>query len=67
MTVDIGPSDDTFDVLRRGLDPERLTDLTITIGHYNSLVHVLAAIGIDVEPDYLTYLDEFPLPAEDRR
>jgi alkylhydroperoxidase family enzyme len=63
MTLDVALSDDTFAALRQGLDPERLTDLIITIGHYNSLVRVLAAMQIDVEDEYLPYLDEFPLPA----
>ena len=63
MTLDIALSDDTFDALRQELDPERLTDLIITIGHYNSLVRVPAAMRIDVEDEYLPYLDEFPLPA----
>ena len=63
MTLDVALSDDTFDALRQWLDPERLTDLIITIGHYNSLVRVLAAMRIDVEDEYLPYLDEFPLPA----
>jgi len=63
MTLDVALCDDTFDALRQGLDPERLTDLIITIGHYNSLVRVLAAMRIDVEDEYLPYLDEFPLPA----
>ncbi len=63
MTLDVALSDDTFAALRQGLDPERLTDLIITIGHYNSLVRVLAAMRIDVEDEYLPYLDEFPLPA----
>jgi len=63
MTLDVALSDDTFDALRQGLDPERLTHLIITIGHYNSLVRVLAAMRIDVEDEYRPYLDEFPLPA----
>ena len=63
ITLDIALSDEAFEELRRGLDPERLTDLIITIGHYNSLVRVLAAMRIDVEDEYLPYLAEFPLPA----
>ena len=63
ITLEIALSDDAFEELRRGLDPERLTDLIITIGHYNSLVRVLAAMRIDVEDEYLPYLAEFPLPA----
>jgi alkylhydroperoxidase family enzyme len=62
MTLEITLSDQTFGALRHGLDPERLTDLIITIGHYNGLVRLLAAMRIDVEDEYLPYLDEFPLP-----
>jgi alkylhydroperoxidase family enzyme len=63
LTLDVSLGDDTFAALRQGLDPERLTDLVITIGHYNGLVRLIAAMRIDVEDDYLPYLDQFPPPA----
>ena len=63
LTLHVSLGDDTFAALRQGLDPERLTDLVITIGHYNGLVRLIAAMRIDVEDDYLPYLDQFPLPA----
>jgi hypothetical protein len=44
-----------------------VTDLIITIGHSNSPVRLLAAMRIDVEPEYLPHLDEFPLPADQPR
>lgn len=62
MTRDITLSDGTFAVLRQGLDAERLTDLLITIAYYNGLARLMAALEIDVEPDYLANLAEFPLP-----
>jgi len=62
MTRGVEIPDETFAALRQGLDDERLTDLLITIAYYNGLVRLMAAIQIDVEPEYLTYLDEFPLP-----
>lgn len=62
LTQDLDVSDDTFAALRRDLDDERLTDLLITIAYYNGLVRLMAALRIDVEDDYLAYLDEFPLP-----
>ncbi len=34
----------------------------LTISFYNAVVRVLATLQIDVEDDYLQYLDEFPLP-----
>jgi alkylhydroperoxidase family enzyme len=62
MTRDLAISDETFATLRQGLDDERLTDLLITIAYYNGLVRLMAALQIDVEDDYLAYLDKFPLP-----
>jgi len=62
MTTELSPSEETFAELRRELDNERLTDLMVTISFYNGLVRLLEAMQVDVEDDYLAYLDEFPLP-----
>ena len=62
MTTGLSVSDETFAELRRQLDNERLTDLMVTIAFYNGLVRLLATMQVDVEDDYLSYLDEFPLP-----
>ncbi|HUC08917.1 MAG TPA: carboxymuconolactone decarboxylase family protein [Stellaceae bacterium] len=62
LTSNLEISDQTFATLRQGLDDERLTDLFITIAYYNGLVRLMAALRIDVEDEYLAYLDEFPLP-----
>src|SRR6266478_720981 len=64
MTTDMAVADDTFAALRQGLDNESLTDLVVTIAFYNGVVRLLATMQIDVEPDYLRYLDEFPLPKD---
>ena len=64
MTQDLGLSDATFAELRRGLDTERLTDLVVTIAFYNGLVRLLAAMQVEVEEEYRSYLEEFPLPAD---
>ena len=61
MTLELALSDETFAALRKGLDNERLTDLVVTISFYNGLVRLLATMQVDVEEDYLSYLDEFPL------
>lgn len=63
LTLDLAISDATFATLQRHLDNERLTELVIAISYYNAVVRMLAAIQIDVEPDYQPYLDRFPLPA----
>ena len=62
MTSELEIADETFALLRQGLDNERLTDLVMTIAFYNGLVRLLAAMQVDVEDEYLPYLDEFPLP-----
>ncbi len=64
MTRDLAVTDKTFAELRDGLDNERLTDLIVTIAYYNGVVRLLASLEIDVEDDYLPYLEEFPLPRE---
>jgi hypothetical protein len=44
------------------LDTEQLTDLVLTISYYNYAVRILATLQIDVEEEYLKYLERFPLP-----
>jgi alkylhydroperoxidase family enzyme len=62
MSTELAISDSTFAQLRDKLDAERLTDLVLTIAFYCAVVRVLATLQIDVEDDYLPYLNEFPLP-----
>jgi alkylhydroperoxidase family enzyme len=62
MTDDLTITDATFDILRQELDDEGLTDLTLAIGFYNAVVRVLAALKIEVEPEFLPILEQFPLP-----
>ncbi len=56
-------ADTTFEVLRDALDTECLLDLVLTISFYSGVVRLLETLEIEVEPDYLPYLQEFPLPA----
>jgi AhpD family alkylhydroperoxidase len=62
MTDGLKISDETFAVLRAHLDDERIVDLVMIIAYYNCVVRLLESLEIDVEPDYQTYLEEFPLP-----
>jgi alkylhydroperoxidase family enzyme len=64
MTTDLAISDQTYAALAQDLDSECLTDLVLTIGFYNGVVRILASLEIDVEDEYLGYLDEFPLPED---
>lgn len=58
MTVGQRISDSTFDELRSHFDAERLVDLVMVIGFYNGVVRILASLEVDVEDEYLPYLDE---------
>ena len=55
-------SAETMETLKRYLDNECLVDLAITIAFYCGVVRLLATLDIDVEPEYLPYLEQFPLP-----
>ena len=63
MTERLSLSDATFAVLSEALDAESLIDLLIAIGEYNGMVRIMAALQIDLEPEFMTYLERFPLPA----
>ena len=58
-----GASEETFAELKGELSTEHLTDLFVTIAFYCGVVRLLATLEIDVEDEYLHYLEEFPLPA----
>ena len=62
LTAQPSLSDETVAELRKGLDDQQLVDLLLTISFYCGVVRLLAALQIDVEEDYLHYLQEFPLP-----
>jgi hypothetical protein len=62
MTERLVLGDATFAALSAALDAESLVDLLIAIGEYNGMVRVMAAIQIDLEPEYAQYLERFPLP-----
>jgi alkylhydroperoxidase family enzyme len=63
MTQNGAMADATFAALQEALGNEQMVDLTLTIAFYNAVVRVLATLQIDVEPEYMPYLRQFPLPA----
>ncbi|MCC7348628.1 MAG: carboxymuconolactone decarboxylase family protein [Variibacter sp.] len=62
MAQNISLSDATFAELKAALSNAHLVDLIMTISFYCGIVRFLAAMQIDNEPEYLKYLEEFPLP-----
>jgi alkylhydroperoxidase family enzyme len=63
MTENIAMSEETFNALHKFLSNEEMVDLIVTIGHYNSMVRVLATLQVDIEDDYMPGLKKMPLPA----
>lgn len=62
MTQRLTLSDETFATLSGALHADALIDLLIAIGEYNGMVRIMAALQVDLEPEFLTYLERFPLP-----
>ncbi|MFM0385678.1 carboxymuconolactone decarboxylase family protein [Paraburkholderia dipogonis] len=62
ITADRRMSEETWDKLLAHLGTPRLVDLTLLISHANAVIRVLGTLGIDVEPEFQPFLDEFPLP-----
>ena len=64
ITLDQKATDATFAALGGFLDREQLVDLVLTISFYSAVVRVLATFEIMVEPDYMPYLEKYPLPED---
>jgi len=64
IAVGPGATEATFAELRRHFDNERLMDLVIIISFYCAVVRLLATLAIDVEPEYMPYLEKYPLPRD---
>ncbi len=58
-----GMSEATFRALQQHLSNEHMVDLTITASYYCAVVRTLATLAIDVEPEYMPYLEKYPFPA----
>ena len=57
-------ADDTFAQLKSSFDAKAITELVMTVGFYNGVIKILATLEIDVEEEYLIYLEKFPLPVD---
>ena len=62
ITLDGAVGADTFAALQDHLDGERLVEFTLAVAYYNAVTRFLKTFAINVEDDYLHYLDDFPLP-----
>ena len=60
LTVEADLTDATWQAMVDALGVRQSVELVLVIAHYNAVIRVLAALAIDVEPDYRHHLDEFP-------
>lgn len=63
MTVASTVADETFAVLREGLDNAEIVDLIMSIGFYCGVLRILGALQIDMDVELAHLLSDFPLPA----
>jgi len=63
ITTDGAIGDASWNTLAATLSTEHMVDLVMTISFYCAVIRVLASLRIEVEPDYMPYLERFPLPA----
>jgi len=61
IVFDKAVSADTFAQLQKGLDEAQLVDLIMLMSSYVGLVRFMDSFALDTEPEYLPYLEEFPL------
>jgi AhpD family alkylhydroperoxidase len=62
LTVDLALPDATWAGLVDKLGATPAAELVSTISYYGMVARLVAAFDIEVEPDYLTYLEQFPMP-----
>jgi len=62
VTADRSMSPETWSALEKELGRARLVDLVIVASFYNAVIRILGTLQIDVEPEYVGYLEQFPLP-----
>ncbi|HEX3650351.1 MAG TPA: carboxymuconolactone decarboxylase family protein, partial [Pseudonocardiaceae bacterium] len=64
LTLDQDLTDATWQAMVDSVGVRQSVELVLVIAFYNAVIRVLAALAIDLEPDYQHYLDEFPLDQE---
>jgi alkylhydroperoxidase family enzyme len=61
LTLDADVSDETWARLAARYPNDQLVEILLVVGYYNHVIRLLSALRIDVEPEYLPYLEKFPL------
>lgn len=62
MVDGVGVSESCFSILKVSLDDERIVDLLFLISFYCGFVRFTGALEVQVEDNYLSYLEGFPFP-----
>lgn len=63
VAADGAIGDASWTALAATLSTEHMVDLIVAISFYCAVVRVLASLHVEVEPEYMPYLERFPLPA----
>jgi len=63
LTSDLEIDEGTWAELERALGRKVAMELVLVVAHYNYLVRVIAALQIDLEPEYEEHLARFDPPA----
>jgi len=61
LTLGFDVTDDVFAVLARELGNEQLMELLFSIVTYSGTVRLLTALRVDLEDEYRTYAEQFPI------
>lgn len=62
ITLNCVLKDETWAPLVRSLGTRTAVELVLTIANCNAVSRVLGALEVDVEPEYMPFLERFPLP-----
>src|SRR5665647_169690 len=60
LTEDGDVSDDTWTKLAARYPNDQLVEIVLIVGYYNHVTRLLRSLRIDVEPEYLPYLEQSP-------
>ena len=63
MTIEGAVNQTTFTELQKNFSAEQIIDLLFVTSFYIGFVRFTASLALQVEPEYHTYLERFPMPA----
>lgn len=62
LTLETVLSDDAWAALMGHLGEQQASELVATIAYYGMIVRLIEAFAVELEPEYETYLEQYPMP-----